>query len=119
MSQSKDQERKRKGQAGEDQACEFLINQGFDIIERNYRYKRAEIDVIALKDKLLLFAEVKFRKANSYGYPEEFVSENQQKLIVEAADDYISNIHWKGNIRFDIIAIDSRHAIEHFEDAFY
>ena len=90
-----------------------------EIIEQNYRYKRAEIDIIALKDDWLVFIEVKFRKGNSFGHPEEFVSENQQQLIVQAADDYIAQINWKKNIRFDIITINPQLGIEHFEDAFY
>lgn len=119
MNYSDNQSNRYKGLLAENKACQFLESLGFEIIERNYRFKRAEIDIIALKNQLLLFVEVKFRKGNSFGHPEEFVTENQQRLIIEAADDYISKIKWVGNIRFDIMATDSRLKIEHFEDAFY
>ena len=98
---------------------DYLIRQGFEILDRNYRYKRAEIDIIAMSKELLVFVEVKLRMDTSFGQPEEFVSENQQLLIISGADDYIEQIQWQGNIRFDIIAINSKNEIAHFEDAFY
>ncbi len=111
-------DKKQIGQSGEMQAMDYLISQGFEILEQNYRYGRGEIDIIALKENLVVFVEVKKRKNNDYGNPEEFVSKNQQSLIMEGADDYIHAINWTKNIRFDIIAITGKE-LEHIEDAFY
>ena len=111
-------DKKLIGLQGENKAITHLESLGFEILERNYRYKRAEIDVIAMKSSLLVFIEVKKRKNNKYGHPEEFVSDRQKKLIISAADDYIHAINWTKNIRYDIIAI-TDNQLEHFEDAFY
>jgi len=110
------------GAKGEDFACRYLVDNGFEITERNYRYKRAEIDIIAQKDSLLLFLEVKTRKNNVFGYPEEFVSDRKVELFMEASENYTEKICWQGNIRFDIIALtinNSSFDLEHLEDAFY
>lgn len=110
---------KSKGILGEQLAEAYFIKNGFKILEKNYRYKRSEIDLIVGNDKLLIFIEVKFRSNNTYGNPEDFVSPNQQVKIIEAADEYIHQINWQGNIQFDIIAINVQEEIEHFEDAFH
>ena len=107
------------GTIGENHACAYLEKAGFKIIRRNYRYKRAEIDVIASSEGLLLFVEVKYRSTHQFGYPEDFVSSNQVKKILEAAEAFIEEFDWNKAIRFDIIAIDSKMRIEHFEDAFH
>ncbi|MEQ6121400.1 YraN family protein [Reichenbachiella sp. MALMAid0571] len=106
------------GLRAEDRACVFLNAQGFEIVERNYRYKRGEIDIIASNQEMMIFVEVKYRSNLSYGNPEDFVSENQKRLVIESADNFLHNINWKKNIRFDIIAINSD-SLEHFTDAFY
>lgn len=102
-------------------AAKHLQEQGFAIIARNYRYKRAEIDIIAQKDLLLLFTEVKARSSDRFGYPEEFVSPEQQDLLREAAEHYIMEQDWNHAIRFDVIAVLRRKGqveVMHFEDAF-
>ncbi|MFT6882607.1 MAG: putative endonuclease [Marinoscillum sp.] len=110
---------KSKGKYGEDLAVSFLEKKGFEITERNYRYGRGEIDLIGILDnKLLVFIEVKLRKGNTYGEPESFVSNAQQKLIIKAAENYLFAINWEKDIRFDIISI-TREEILHIEDAFY
>ena len=90
------------------------------MLEKNYRYKRAEIDLIVLtpSEKMLVFVEVKNRSRRDFGEAESFVSEAQQHRIKEAAEDYIFGINWKKDIRFDIVSIDSSNKIEVFEDAF-
>lgn len=119
MNTDKKYHTQNKGRKGEDIAVDYLAKEGFEILERNYRYQRAEIDIIAMKSDWLVFVEVKMRKSSTFGHPEAFVSENQQQLIISGADDYIQQIHWQGNIRFDIIAINAKSEVEHFEDAFY
>ena len=112
-------DRKTKGNQGEEIAKRYYENQSYEILESNYRFNRAEIDLIALQDEnLLIFIEVKNRSRKDFGDPETFVSEAQQNRIKEAAEDYIYGINWKKDIRFDIACVDSRGNLEVFEDAF-
>ncbi len=108
------------GAEGEQLAVNFLINNGFEILDRNYRYKRAEVDIICRKEDFLVFVEVKFRKNNAFGEPEDFVNERKIELIQMASENYVDAINWNGNIRFDIISITKKSIpeIEHLEDAF-
>lgn len=104
---------------GEKLAEAYFLDNGFKVLERNYRYRRSEIDLICANSDLLLFVEVKYRSTSTYGNPEEFVSNNQQIKILEAADEYIHQINWQHNVRFDIIAINAQDHMEHFQDAFH
>ncbi|WP_425389695.1 YraN family protein [Ekhidna sp.] len=112
-------DRKTKGIQGEAIAKSYYKSQGCEILESNYRCKRAEIDFIALhNENLLIFIEVKNRSRKDFGEAESFVSEAQQERIKEAAEDYIYAINWKKDIRFDIVCVDPGGNIEVFEDAF-
>ncbi len=111
-----------KGKAGEDLAAQFLIEKGYQILARNYRYKRSEIDLIMKKDNCLVFVEVKLRTTDAFGFPEEFVDEKKAAKILEGADQYIYELKWEGNIRFDIVAIrqiNGQTEVVQIEDAFY
>lgn len=108
-----------QGKLAESIARNYLEQLGFEVAEANYRFRRSEIDLIVLNETLLVFVEVKYRSNQKFGNPEEFVTDNQKNLIIEAADEYIRSINWQKNIRFDIVAIDKNDQIEHFEDAFY
>ncbi len=111
-----------KGKAGEDLAAQFLIDKGYQILERNYRFRRSEIDLIARKGNCLVFVEVKLRTSDAFGYPEEFVNEKKAAKISEGADQYIYDVKWIGNIRFDIVAIRQirgQTEVVQIEDAFY
>jgi putative endonuclease len=110
------------GKKGEEIAADFLIGKDYQIIERNFRFKKSEIDIICSRNELLIFVEVKARSTKSFGEPETFVSENQKQSVIRAAEQYIIERDWKGDIRFDIIAVykdKERQEISHFEDAFY
>ncbi|MEQ8581811.1 MAG: YraN family protein [Marinoscillum sp.] len=110
---------KNKGKYGEDLAVSYLRKKGFEIVERNYRFRKGEIDLITLlNNEVLVFIEVKLRKGDAYGDPETFVSRKQERLIIQAAEDYIFAINWQKDIRFDIISITGSQ-LEHIEDAFY
>lgn len=112
-------DRKAKGIEGEAIAKHHYESLGFEILETNYRYQRAEIDLIVLQeDEFLVFVEVKSRSSKDYGEAETFVSEAQQERIKAAAEDYIYAISWKKDIRFDIVTVDADGKIEVFEDAF-
>ena len=108
------------GTKGEVMAQRHYQRSGYEMLEVNYRYKRAEIDFIALTadEKLLVFVEVKNRSRKDFGEAETFVSEAQQDRIKAAAEEYIFGINWKKDIRFDIVSVDSAQKIEVFEDAF-
>ncbi|MGK7395150.1 MAG: YraN family protein [Candidatus Cyclobacteriaceae bacterium M3_2C_046] len=113
---------KALGDKGEAIGSNYLQGLGFEIKEFHYRYKRAEIDLIAEKEDLLLFVEIKTRTGVRFGHPEEFVDDKQMALILEAADHYINEQGWQGSIRFDIISIllqGDQYDIQHFPDAFY
>lgn len=110
---------REQGRLAEDLALSFLLNKEYELLARNYRYKKSEIDIILQLELILVFVEVKFRSSDKYGHPEDFVSANQQRTIIEGADYYLNQIQWPGQIRFDIIAVNSRNEITHFEDAFY
>ena len=109
----------KTGLRGENLAADFLERQGYEVMRRNYRYKRAEIDLIVRTPHLLIFVEVKTRSGVQYGEPEQFVNSRKLEKMAEAAQQFMEEQHWQGNIRFDIIAIVERGGeatITHFED---
>jgi putative endonuclease len=112
----------KKGNDGEDQAAEFLSQKGFTILERNYRFKRSEIDLIVSRGNWLVFVEVKMRSSTAFGYPEQFVDYQKKKMIFAGALEYMNVKNWLGNVRYDIVAItivQGKSEIHHIEDAFY
>src|SRR5690606_39101976 len=104
-------------------ASSYLTAKGYAILARNYRFKRAEIDIIAQFGNLLVFAEVKTRGSDKFGFPEEFVSDRKIELFLLAADEYIYQQNWQHDIRFDIISVSAtqngQFNIHHIEDAFH
>lgn len=110
------------GQAGEAAAADFMTNLGFEVLARGYRHGRAEVDLILRRgQELLVFAEVKTRSGGQFGTPETFVSDRKKELFRLAATHLQETMDWRGDIRFDILALTllSRgFRIEHFEDAF-
>jgi putative endonuclease len=112
---------KEIGRKGEALATEYLINKGFIILERNYRFGRLEIDIIGQIENTIVFIEVKTRQSKKYGYPDEAVDDKKTDHILSCADHFIYQNQWNGDIRFDIISIILKPeiSIEHIEDAFY
>ena len=110
----------RHGQQGEAMAEALMVRQGFAVVAKNYRYRRSEVDLIVRRETILVFVEVKMRKNAAFGHPEAFVDERQAERITQAAEHYVHEINWEGDIRFDIIAITRQPTltIKHFEDAF-
>jgi putative endonuclease len=111
------------GNWGENQAAEYLEKKGFSIRARNFRHEHAEIDIVAEKDKTLVFVEVKTRKWASFGLPETFVNPTKVRLVKRTAEHFIFTQDWKFDVRFDIVSIlihsANNHSIHHIEDAFY
>ena len=77
------------GTMGENLACQYLEKNNYKILERNYRYKRSEIDIIAKKGDLIVFIEVKTRSGHWFGTPEQSVNEKKAQKVMEGADQYI------------------------------
>jgi putative endonuclease len=112
----------KKGQEGEQFAADFLKTKGFTILERNFRHKRSEIDIIVSRGNWLIFIEVKTRTSSSHGFPEEYVDYHKVKMILAGAEEYMYKINWQGNVRYDIVSVMLRGSapeIVHIEDAFY
>jgi len=110
------------GKEGERRAIGFLRENGYEILETNWRYGKAEIDIIARKDSALVVVEVKTRSAIAFGLPQDFVNPKKIKLLVNAIDHYCRTIDFNGEVRFDIIAIVSERnqwELDHIADAFY
>jgi putative endonuclease len=109
----------KTGNKGEKLAAEYLENKGFEVVAKNYRFKKAEIDLIVKRDNWLIFVEVKTRSSIAFGQPEEFVDDKKGFRIFDAAEEYIFSNDWRGHIRFDIISVKlgGEVVIEHFEDA--
>ena len=116
-------EHNEKGRRAEELAANWLEGQGYQLRDKNYRYRHAEIDLIMEHEGLLIFVEVKFRSGTGYGYSEEFVDFTKKRLIIKAAENYIYEIDWKRDIRFDILGVykdrDGNFNYRHFKDAFY
>ncbi len=111
---------KETGNEGEAIAEKFLQNLGFKTLQKNYRFRRNEIDLIVTNGKLMIFVEVKTRQNNHYGEPEDFVSKSQIARIQQAAEQYMEDENWNGPIRFDILSVLKKPSLDilHFEDAF-
>ena len=110
------------GKFGEELAVEFLQQNGYDILETNWTFQKAEIDIIAQKDSTLAVIEVKTRSSIDFGLPQDFVKPKKIQLLVKAVNEYIVSNDLDVDVRFDIIAIykeDNTYKLEHFEDAFY
>lgn len=109
------------GVLGETLATEFLIKKDYIILDKNWRYLKAEIDIIASKNNTLAIVEVKTRSTNFFGNPEEFISIAKKKLLINAADAYVQQKNLDMDVRFDVIAIvknNKQTHIEHIKEAF-
>ena len=109
------------GKKGEQLAIDFLLKKGYKILEKNYRYLKAEVDIIAQKNDTLAAIEVKTRSSDYFGNPEEFVNPKKIKLLLSAIDNYVVERDLDVEVRFDIIAIihqKKETKIEHLKDAF-
>ncbi|PNQ74601.1 YraN family protein [Hanstruepera neustonica] len=110
------------GKKGEQLAVDFLVQNGYDIVERNYRFDKAEVDIIAKQQDILAIVEVKARSSVNFGDPQDFVKPKQIKNLVKAVDEYIIVNDLEVEVRFDIIAIvkeGEKYQIEHRKNAFY
>jgi putative endonuclease len=120
---NKKTEKRIIGDKGENIACGYLVNRGYKIIKRNYNCKFGEIDIVSKKDDCLVFVEVKTRKNNFFGEPQEAVDWRKLERINMAIDCFLVfyKIEDKFNLRIDVIEIifdtnNGRYSINHIED---
>ncbi|MEZ5002773.1 MAG: YraN family protein [Chitinophagales bacterium] len=114
----------RNGLLGEQAACNFLKEQGYTIIYRNWRTGRLEVDIICFDPmKTLVFVEVKARSSKHFGAPGNFVDAKKRQHLMAAAEAYCQKFEHYDEIRFDIISIilanETIQEIKHYCDAFY
>lgn len=107
------------GENAELLAQAFLKKKNYSILFTNWRHQHSEIDIIAQDGDIIVFVEVKARNTDAFGLPEDFVDEMKINKMEEAADAYIEQFSWEGELRFDIISVEKHNVITHFEDAFY
>lgn len=111
------------GKLGEKLACEFLEKKGYRILEKNWTWQKAEIDIVVQKEPdTLVIVEVKTRTNSFIGNPEEFVGKSKIRHLVNAAHQYVALHRLNTEVRFDIVAVvyNSKYQnIEHIENAFY
>ena len=110
------------GNLGEELAVEFLRKEGYRILETNWTFQKAEIDILAQKENILAVVEVKTRSSLDFGLPQDFVKPKKIQLLVKAVDAFVSERDLDIQVRFDIIAVhkeDKSFVIEHLIDAFY
>lgn len=112
-----------KGRAAEEFAAAWLESKGWIILDQNYAFQRAEVDIVAYDQTRIVFVEVKSRSYTRFGRPEEAVDRKKEKQITKAAEAWLYERRMEGSpVRFDVISIvladQSAPEITHFEDAF-
>lgn len=110
------------GNEAEELAADYLLKKGYRILCTNYRYQKAEIDIIAEKDSTIIIIEVKARATDAFIEPQEAVKKKKIRLIVSAADHFMQEMNREEEVRFDIITVlpDRSRILEinHIENAF-
>ncbi|AZB00774.1 YraN family protein [Chryseobacterium joostei] len=110
------------GKIAEDMAADYLQKSGYKVIARNFRFQKAEIDIIAEKNDLIIIVEVKARSTDAFMLPQEAVTKTKIKSIVSAANHYMEEFDKDNEVRFDIISVlpdEKRNLIiDHIPDAF-
>jgi putative endonuclease len=110
------------GKRGEQITVDWMCAHGYEILERNWRYHRAEVDIIARFGGVLVFVEVKTRRSERFGAPFAFVGHKKQRFLASAASAYASNPDFSGEIRFDVSSVlfsGKDFHVEYLEDAFF
>lgn len=110
------------GKIGEELAAQHLLATGYKILDRNFIYEHAEVDIIAQKDNLVVCVEVKTRNSDFFGDPQSFVTPSKIKQIVKVMNAYLEANDIELETRFDIIAVlknKTTELVTHYEDAFY
>ena len=96
---------KLTGYFGEDIAVDFLIKNDFTILERNWKHKHWEVDIIAARNNCLHFVEVKTRTSTKFGNPEESINTTKMNALKKAAEEYLLQHNKCVNIQFDVVSV--------------
>jgi putative endonuclease len=117
-------EHNQTGITGEELAVNYLTEKGFTVLAKNWRFRNAEIDIVARKNNFISIVEVKTRSSNAFGEPSTFVNKQKQKLLIQASEWFCEQKNIDDvEINFDIISIvlkkDNTHSLEYIENAFY
>lgn len=110
------------GKAGEDFAADFLLQEGFRIVERNWRYNKKELDLIAYDGEYFVVIEVKTRTSDGWEHPKEAITPAKIRYIVEATEAYIFENSVEEEVRFDVVTLIPNAAgwqVEHIKEAFH
>ena len=121
MSPAGSDPRHRDGAAAEELACDHLLRHGLTLVERNFRVRGGEIDLILRDGDTLVFGEVRYRRSNRFGRPEETVGSAKQRRLIHAARHYLQRHAPDSRARFDVIAVSPEtagYAIQWIRDAF-
>lgn len=115
-------EHNETGNIGEELAEKHLRSLGYEILERNWHFGKNEVDLIAKDGDFLVIVEVKTRRSNYFGEPEEFVTRTKQRALIKAANGYITKKDLDLEVRFDIVSVifsGRSHTVKQIKDAFY
>lgn len=110
------------GKLGEELAVEYLQKDNYLILQTNWVFQKAEIDILAQKGDILAVVEVKTRSSLDFGLPQDFVKPKKIQLLVKAVNEYVIQNDLDVEVRFDIISVfknNNAFEIEHFQDAFF
>lgn len=112
-----------KGKEAEQIAASYLESKGWIVLDQNYFFERAEVDIVAFDNECIIFVEVKSRSNTYFGWPEEYIDEEKEKNIHKAAEAWMYERRMEGSpARFDVISIVQKNReapeIKHFIDAF-
>ncbi len=111
------------GKRGEQIASDYLTEKGYKILERNWYFRKKEIDIIAEKDDFLVIAEVKSRSVGFQENPRDAVNMKKQRFLIQAANAYVNKYDIDLEVRFDIITVifynKNEYKLKHIDDAFY
>lgn len=99
-------------------ACAYLRGKGLHLLERNYRCRRGEIDLVMREASILVFVEVRFRASTRFGTPAETVDIHKQRKLAAAASHYLQHNPTNLPCRFDVIALSGTNRIDWIRDAF-
>lgn len=116
-------EHNETGLLGEQLACRFLEDAGYELLERNWKHGRHELDIVARNARELVVVEVKTRSSDKHGQPEEAVKKGKRGRMIRSANAYIEQTASTLPVRFDIISVilhpGGKPYIHHIQDAFY
>lgn len=104
------------GQAAEDQVCDYLRQRKFKILDRNWRTKFCEIDIVARKKDVVHLVEVKYRSSDAHGSGLEYITKSKQQQLRRAALAWVTYHQWEGDYQVDVAAVDANGRINYLDN---